>query len=71
MTAGLLEHGIGHLGAGDPGHGFRPSQGGAFALGVVGRFAPRIQTVKALLGFAGGAQVLPVHVDTVGAAVDL
>jgi hypothetical protein len=43
----------------------------SLAFGEKGSFAPRRDGVEALLGFAQRARVLGVHVETVGAAVDL
>jgi hypothetical protein len=52
-------------------HRLCPSQCSPFALTVIRRLFPRIQTIKALLIFAGGSQIFPVHVNAVGASVDL
>lgn len=49
----------------------RPSQRGAFFLGEKRCLAPGVERVNPLLGFALGAGVLRVHVETIGAAVDL
>lgn len=51
--------------------GFCPCEGRAFLLTVKRRVAPGIQTVKALFGFAHGAEIFRMHVETVGATVDL
>src|SRR5262245_14849052 len=51
--------------------GLGPFQRGAFAVGVVGGFAPRVQAIEALLTFADGAGVLPMHVDAIRAPVQL
>jgi len=59
------------VGIADEGDRFRPLERGALALGVERGFAPGVQRVEALLGFPGVAGVLGVHVDAVGAAVDL
>src|SRR5688572_25993552 len=71
MAAGGVVGGVGDVAVGDVGQGLGPLEGGAFAVGVVRGFAPGVQAVEALLAFAGGAGVLPVHVDAIGAAVDL
>src|SRR5207237_6307075 len=56
---------------GDAGQGLGPLQGGAFTVAVVRALAPGVQAVDALRRLAAGEQVLGVHVDAVGAAVDL
>src|SRR3954466_3218298 len=61
----------GDVGVGDAGDGLGPLEGGAFAVGVERALAPGGEAVEALLGLAGGAGVLRVHVDAVGAAVHL
>jgi L-asparagine oxygenase len=71
LAARLLEHFVRHMAISDARHGFRPRQRGAFALGVERRFAPRVQRVEPLLGLADGAQVFPMHVYAVRAAIDL
>src|ERR1035437_904675 len=54
-----------------PGHRFGKGQRGALAGGEVRGFLPGGQPVQALLGLADRARVLGVHVDAVGAAVEL
>src|SRR5450755_1924474 len=56
---------------GDERDGLRPSQSGAFAFGIVRAFSPRVQRVQPLLLFSDCAQILPMHIQTVRAAVDL
>jgi hypothetical protein len=56
---------------GEPRDGLGEGKRGLFALGEVRRFAPGRQAVEALLGLSDRASVLGVHVDAVGAAVDL
>jgi hypothetical protein len=51
--------------------GFGPLEGGAFARVEERRFAPGVESAEALLRIAGGARIYSVHVDTVGAAVNL
>src|SRR5690606_4798313 len=48
-----------------------PLQRRTFAIAVERRFAPGIEQIKPLLRLARGAGILAVHVETVGAAVDL
>lgn len=48
-----------------------PGQGGALAWGEVRGFLPDAERLQALLGLAGLARVVGVHVHAVGAAVDL
>ena len=43
----------------------------ALALGIKRRFMPSREGVEPLLCFSGGTGVFGVHVDAVGAAVDL
>src|SRR6185437_4996623 len=71
MRAHLFIHRVGHMSVRDQSKGFGPGQGGAFAVGVERAFAPGIQRVEPLLALTDGAQIFPVHVDAVGAAVDL
>src|SRR5579863_1718161 len=49
----------------------RPFQRGAFSLGEKRRFPPGVECVQALLGLTRGPRVFGVHIDAVGAAVDL
>jgi hypothetical protein len=53
------------------GDGFGPGQSATFAVSVIRRFAPRVETVEVLLAFADVVQIFPVHVDAISAAVDL
>src|SRR5581483_3219707 len=46
-------------------------EGGALARGVERRFAPGVEQIDALLALAALAQGLAVHVQAIGAAVDL
>ena len=59
------------MGLGKPGDGLGEAQRGALASGEERCLPPRRQGVQALLGLADGAGVLGVHVDAVGAAVEL
>ena len=52
-------------------NGLGPGEGRAFAVGEEGSLAPGFEGVQALLGFAGGAGVEGMHVEAVGATVDL
>src|ERR1700748_1341927 len=71
VGAGLGISLIGGVTVGDEGEGLGPGEGGALAVGVVGALAPGVEGVETLLTFAEGAEVLRVHVEAVGAAVDL
>ncbi len=71
LLAGFFVHGIRNMRFRDPGDGFCPSQCSAFSVAVIRRFFPGIERIQALLAFADGSQVLPVHVETIRAAVDL
>lgn len=62
---------IGDVSFGNQGHSFDPGEGGAFSFGVKGRLAPGIQGIQALLGLAEGAGIFRMHVNAIGAAVDL
>src|SRR5262249_6843776 len=55
----------------EPGQRLSPAQRGPLPLGVARRFAPGRQQVDALLGLAPAAGLGRMHVDAVGAAVDL
>src|SRR5690606_8101608 len=50
---------------------FGPGKRGALALGEERRLAPGAERVDALLGLAGCPRIFRVHVDAVGARVDL
>src|SRR6185437_11679857 len=50
---------------------FSPREGGSFALGIKRRFAPGVEFVETLFGFAGGAGVFRMHVEAIRAAVNL
>src|SRR5918995_3360087 len=56
---------------GDERERFGPLQRGALARRVVRRLAPCVEAVEALFGLAIRARVLAVHVQTIGATVDL
>jgi len=70
-SSGLLVHIVGCMALLDVGQGLGPGQRGALASGEERRLAPGGEGVKPLLGFAVGAGVLGVHIDTVSAAVQL
>src|SRR6185437_10931861 len=59
------------MAAGDQSNGFGPGQRRAFPFRVIRTFTPGIQRVQPLLAFSDRAQVFPVHIQTIGAAVDL
>ena len=71
----LLPHALVHVvrdtGLGDERERFGPLQRGALARRVVRRLAPRVEAVEPLFGLADRARILAVHVQAVGAAVDL
>src|SRR5574340_1280131 len=48
-----------------------PGERGTLAVSKERRFAPGVERVQALLGFAARARVFAMHVEAVGAAVDL
>src|SRR3569833_393111 len=60
-----------HPGLGQPRHGLGEGEGGALPCGEVRRLAPDGQGVETLFGLADRPGVLGVHVDAVGAAVEL
>ncbi len=55
----------------DQREGFGPSQSGPLAICEERSFAPRVQRIQTLLGFAVCTRVFRVHIDAVGAAIDL
>src|SRR6266581_3007456 len=67
----LLVQLIRYVAVGNESYSLRPGQGCAFAFSVIGGFAPGHQPVKSLLAFSPRTGIFPVHVDTVGTAVDL
>ncbi len=71
MGADFLIDLIRRMGLRDQRHRFRPCQCGALAVSIDRRFAPGIEQIEALLGFAALARILGVHVDAEGATVDL
>src|ERR1700678_870739 len=62
---------IAHVSLANLRHCFGPGEGRAFAIAVIGRLLPGIEAIEPLLALANSAQVLPVHVDTVSASIDL
>ena len=56
---------------GNASDGVGPGQGGPFQIRIEGAFGPGIEGVESLLGFPVFAQIAPVLVQTVGAAVHL
>jgi hypothetical protein len=50
---------------------FGPFQRCALASRVVRRLAPRVEAVEPLFGLTDRARIFAVHVETIGAAVDL
>src|SRR5882724_12601124 len=71
FLARLLVEFVGRVVLENEGQGFSPGQGGAFARSEEWRFAPGIERVKTHLRIAGGASVFRMHIDAIGAAVDL
>src|SRR5947209_467002 len=71
MLAYLLVQLIWNMVLGNKCDSFRPRQGCALPFRVVRGLAPGHQAIEALLAFAPRAGIFPVHIDTVGAAVDL
>jgi hypothetical protein len=61
----------GHVAVAEPGHRLGPGERGALSLGVDGRLAEHGEQIDALRALAGGVEILAVHVDAEGAAVDL
>jgi len=59
------------MGLGDAGQGFRPGQRRAFARGVKLGFMPSIQQQQPVFRLAQFERLMPVHVQAIGAAVDL
>src|SRR4029453_19121797 len=55
----------------DPRHRLGPFQRGALTIGVVGTFPPGVKRVQTLLVLPDRAQILPMHVQAVGASVEL
>jgi hypothetical protein len=62
---------IGHVPVGNERERLGPCQRGSLARGVLWRLAPSIQQVNAALVFTQSPQSLCVHVNAMGAAVDL
>src|SRR5262249_18665813 len=71
VSAHLPVHIVRRMCLGDQRQRFGPGQRGAFPRGVEGRLAPRVELVETLLALTLGARLLRVHVDAIGAAVDL
>src|SRR5699024_10724812 len=71
MRAYLFVDLIRHMVVRDPGDGLRPGQRRALPLAVEWRLAPGVEDVETLLALARRAGILAVHVQAVGAAVDL
>jgi len=55
----------------DEGEGFGPLESGAFPRSEERSFAPGVEGVEALFGVAKSAGIDGMHVDAIGAAVDL
>lgn len=62
---------IGRTGFGHVSDGFRPGEGGAFAIGEKRRFPPRSQAIEPLLRFAQVPGFGGVHIEAKSAAIDL
>src|SRR5580704_14107480 len=69
--ADLLVDRVRDMSFGDQSDGLGPCQGCALLIGVERRFAPGIELIEPLLRFAESAGVFRMHVDAVGASVDL
>ena len=71
----LLPHALVHViwdtSLGDERERFSPLQRGALPRRVVRRLAPCVKAVEPLFGLADCARILAVHVQTIGATVDL
>src|SRR5437773_11794326 len=67
----LLVQRVGHVSIRDQRHRFGPRERRALTLRVVGALAPGIERVEALLALPARTQILPVHVEAIGTAVDL
>ena len=50
---------------------FRPCQSGSFPFAVIGRLSPGYEAVKVAARFSACSRILAVHIDAIGAAVDL
>ena len=64
-------HLVGGMRVRDERHRLRPLEGRAFPRGIVRILAPGVERVEALLILTDRAEILPVHVETVGTAVHL
>lgn len=71
LAVGQLINIIGHIFIRKFGNSLCPGKRGTFPLRVKWRFAPCIEHINALFCFAAGAQVLRMHIQAKGAAVDL
>src|SRR5690242_16597091 len=71
MCARLFVRCIGRVSLCNQRERFSPGQCRAFAVRVVRAFTPRIERVEALFAFSNSAEILPVHVEAEGTAVDL
>src|SRR6516225_4161501 len=63
--------GVGNMSLRDQGHRLGPGKGGALALAVVRRFMPCVQQIEALLRLATSARFARMHMDAIGATIDL
>ena len=71
LLSHVLVHLVRDMTLGDQGERLGPLQRGALARRVVRRLAPRLEAVEPLFGLAVRARILAVHIQTIGAAVDL
>ena len=71
MFADVMVDSVGNVRLGDQRDGLRPRQGSALPIRVERSFAPSIECVKTLLCFAQCSGVFGMHVNTIGAPVDL
>src|SRR6185369_10774818 len=65
VLAHRVVHGVRDMALADQSQGFGPFERRALALAVERGFAPGVEKVQALLGLAGGAGILAVHVEAV------
>ncbi len=71
MLAQFVEQAVRQRPLTEAGELLGPGQGGALARGEVGGFLPDAERLQTLLGLAGLARVVGMHVHAVGATVDL
>src|SRR3546814_7819087 len=62
---------VGRMGVGDAGQRLGPGQGGPLAVGIERALAPGIEQIDGFFAFTHLSCLGRVHVDAIGAAVDL